>query len=73
MRQYKEEHFRLRPSVSMTPLLQEGRFQFFISDIRQSFSIDFTNKIYIKILTSLDGSLSYNQIIQSDIWLRKII
>lgn len=61
MSRYSKEHFRLRPSVSFVPLSKEGNYQFFLSDIRQSFNIAFANKTYITILSNLDGSLPFNQ------------
>lgn len=65
MNQYNSERFRLRPSVSLTPLQHKGRYQFFLSDIRQSFSMDFTHTIYVDILLSLDGSLTFTQVIKA--------
>lgn len=65
MSHYSAERFRLRPSVSLTPLPQKGRYQFFLSDIRQSFNMDFANETYTNILRSLDGSTSFEQLVQS--------
>lgn len=65
MNRYNTEKFRLRPSVSLTPLPQKGRYQFFLSDIRQSFNMDFADEIYINILRSLDGNVTYEQLVQS--------
>ncbi len=62
MKKFSEESFRIRPSVSFVPLQQDGYYQFFLSDIRQSFNLAFSDKKYVKILTELDGSLSFLQL-----------
>ncbi|WBF66043.1 ThiF family adenylyltransferase [Desulfovibrio subterraneus] len=62
MNQYNEEHFRLRPSVSFVPLPKEGHYQFFLSDIRQSFTMAFADTTYVTILSNLDGSLAFRQL-----------
>ena len=64
MSKFSQEYFRLRPSVSLTPLPQAGRYQFFLSDIRQSFDMQFVDEIYITILRTLDGSLTFTQLVQ---------
>ena len=64
MSKFSQEYFRLRPSVSLTPLPQAGRYQFFLSDIRQSFDMQFVDEIYITILRALDGSLTFTQLVQ---------
>lgn len=65
MSRYSTEKFRLRPSVSLTPLPQKGRYQFFLSDIRQSFNMDFADEVYTNILRSLDGRVPFEQLVQS--------
>lgn len=60
--QYGQERFRIRPSVSLIPMPQMGRFQFFISDTRQKFCLDFQEKFYVDILKKLDGSLSCKEL-----------
>ena len=39
---------------------QKGTYQFFISDIRQSFNIAFSDEYYVKILSNLDGKIPYS-------------
>lgn len=62
---YDNERFRIRPSVSLIPMPQVGRIQFFISDTRQKFCMDFQENIYIDILKKLDGSLSCKALYQT--------
>ena len=64
MNQFHLERFRLRPSVSLTPLPQAGRYQFFLSDIRQSFNMQFADEAYTTILRTLDGSLTFDQLVR---------
>ena len=64
MSQFNRECFRLRPSVSLTPLPQAGRYQFFLSDIRQSFNMQFADDVYTAILRTLDGSLTFDQLVR---------
>lgn len=61
MSRYSEEHFRLRPSVSFVPLPQKRTYQFFLSDIRQSFNLGFADGTYIEILSKLDGSMPFRE------------
>lgn len=66
MSRYNEECFRLRPSVSFVPIAQrKGTYQFFISDIRRSFNLAFADMTYVRILSDLDGSLSYNRLVET--------
>lgn len=62
MSRYSKERFRLRPSVSFVPMPQEGTFQFFVSDTRQSFNLAFEDSDFVKILSKLDGSLSFDRL-----------
>jgi len=59
---YSDECFRLRPSVSFVPMPQEGIYQFFVSDIRQSFNLVFSEEVFVKILSNLDGKQPYNKL-----------
>lgn len=63
MCQFNNSYFRLKPSISFTPLSNDI-YQFFISDIRQSINIKFSNKIFIDIISHLDGSHNFSQIIE---------
>ena len=65
MSRYSEECFRLRPSVSFVPMPQEGKYQFFVSDIRQSFNLAFADEDYVRILSNLDGSLPYAKLAEA--------
>ncbi len=62
MRSIEERAFyRLRPSVSLVP--KSGRIvQFFISDTRYYFDIEFFNEKFFKILTTLDGEENLEEI-----------
>jgi len=62
---YSGECFRLRPSVSFVPTPRAGMYQFFVSDIRQSFNLAFADEVYVKILSGLDGSLSYDKLAET--------
>jgi molybdopterin/thiamine biosynthesis adenylyltransferase len=41
------------------------KYQFFISDIRQSFNLVFADETYVKILSDLDGSQPYSKLTKS--------
>lgn len=56
--------YRVRPSVSIIPMQKSGLYQIFVSDIRKSFNILFTDEIYLNILSKLDGTLSLDEIIR---------
>ena len=62
MSRYHSERFRLRPSVSFVPMPQEKTYQFFLSDIRQSFNMAFAGDECVQILSELDGSKSFTQL-----------
>lgn len=62
MSRFNDERFRLRPSVSFVPLSLKGTYQFFLSDIRQSFNMAFADELYIQILSELDGRRSLYQL-----------
>lgn len=65
MSRYRDECFRLRPSVSFVPMPQQGTYQFFLSDIRQSFNLAFADEDYVKILSNLDGSVPYSRMAEA--------
>ncbi|MBA3015419.1 MAG: ThiF family adenylyltransferase [Proteobacteria bacterium] len=56
--------FRLRPSVSFVPMPDDGKYQFFLSDIRQSFIMAFRDEVLVKVLASLDGSKTLLQLVE---------
>lgn len=60
---FSTARFRLRPSVSFVPMPDDGKYQFFLSDIRQSFNMSFRDSVFVKVLAALDGSKTLQQLV----------
>ncbi len=60
---FQDKFLRLRPSVSFVPLPDKNKYQFFLSDIRQSFNLEIRDEKYIEILANLNGSLSFSDLL----------